>query len=205
MRTSVFRISTLILVIGSIAGAADWLTYGGDPQRTGWARGENKIGKESVKTMALQWKLQLDNESKELNSLTAPIVVEQAFTPRGVKDVVIVAGASDNLYAVDADSGKLLWKKAFSIEGKAKQQPHWLCPNALNATPVIQKGGRGLGEKTVHAISSDGRLHSLNAINGEDRQPPIQFVPPFSKNWSLNIVDGILYTTISQGCNGAKS
>jgi len=34
---------------------------------------------------------------------------------------------------------------------------------------------------------------------------PIQFVPPFSKNWSLNLAGDILYTTTSQGCNGAKS
>jgi hypothetical protein len=29
-------------------------------------------------------------------------------------------------------------------------------------------------------------------------------VPPFSKNWSLNLVDNVLYTNTSQGCNGAN-
>jgi outer membrane protein assembly factor BamB len=48
-------------------------------------------------------------------------------------------------------------------------------------------------------------LHSLNVVNGEDRTAPVQFVPPFSKNWSMNLVDGVLYTATSQGCNGAKS
>ena len=185
--------------------AADWLTYGADPQRTGWAQKETKLNKENVKGLALEWKLPLENASKELNSLTAPIVVEQVYTARGVKDIVVVAGASDTLFAIDADRGKVLWSKKFTIEGAAKQKPHWLCPNSLNDTPVIQKGGRGLGERTVHVISSDGKLHSLNIINGEDRQPPKQFVPPFSKNWSLNLVDEVLYTSISQGCNGAKS
>lgn len=184
---------------------ADWLTFGYDPQRTGWNRQENKISRANVKSLALEWKLQLDNVNKELNSLTVPLVIERVFTPRGVKDIVIVAGASDNLYAIDADSGKLLWKKSFAAEGAPRQKPHWLCPNALNATPVIEKSGRGLGEKTVYAIASDGKLHALNVINGEDRTPPRQFVPPFSKNWSLNLVDDVLYTTISQGCNGAKS
>lgn len=54
-------------------------------------------------------------------------------------------------------------------------------------------------------LASDGKLHSLSIVNGEDLAPPIPFVPPFSKNWSLNLVDGVLYTAISQGCNGAKS
>jgi outer membrane protein assembly factor BamB len=136
-----------------------------------------------------------------LNSLTVPVIVEKVVTPRGFKDLVVVAGSSDSLYAVDADSGKIFWQKTFQPEGKARQKPFWLCPNALNDTPVLQ-GGR---EKTVYVIASDGKLHSLNVVNGEDRQPPVQFVPPFSKNWSLSLVNGVLYTTISQGCNGAKS
>jgi hypothetical protein len=205
MRSKIFYVLSAGLVSGVVAHAADWLTYGGDPQRTGWARQETKISKDSVKTMALEWKLHLENTVKELNSLTSAVVVEQVYTSRGVKDIVLVAGASDNLYALDADRGKLLWSKHFEAEGASRQKPHWLCPNALNDTPVIEKGGRGLGERTVHVISSDGKLHSLNVINGEDRQPPRQFVPPFSKNWSLNLVDGVLYTGTSQGCNGAKS
>ncbi len=57
----------------------------------------------------------------------------------------------------------------------------------------------------VYSISSDGKLHVLDIHNGEDKMAPVQFVPPFSKNWSLNFANGILYTTVSQGCNGAKS
>jgi len=198
------RIAAAVLFAWTL-GAADWLTYGGDPQRTGWARNETKLTKDNVKSLAVQWRLKLDNVAKELNSLMTPLVVENVFTPRGVKDIVIVAGASDNLCAIDLDTGKLLWKRTFNVEGKPKSPPHWLCPNALNATPVIERSRRGLGEMTVHAIASDGKLHSLNVINGEDRLPPKPFVPPFSKNWSLNLVDGILYTPISQGCNGARS
>ena len=66
---------------------------------------------------------------------------------------------------------------------QAHQEPFWLCPNALNDTPLIRKDGL---KATVFVIASDGKLHTLNAINGEDRMPPQKFVPPFSKNWSLN-------------------
>ena len=69
-----------------------------------------------------------------MNSLTVPILVEKVVTPHGFKDLIMVAGASDTLFAVDADSGKLFWSKKFMPEGKAKNAPHWLCPNALNAT-----------------------------------------------------------------------
>ena len=89
-----------------------------------------------------------------------------------------------------------------SIRGSSrpKQQPEWLCPNALNDTPVLDPA-----TKTVYVIAADGTLHTLQAINGEELRPPLQIVPPFAKNWSLNLVNGILYTSVSQGCNGAKS
>jgi outer membrane protein assembly factor BamB len=194
----------LVLALSCLAplGASNWLNYGGDPQHTGWAKEEKEIGKENAKNLSLLWKATLDNEPRELNGLTAPVAAEWVVTPQGMKEIVVVGGASDNLYALDAESGKVMWKKTFTPEGKPKQQPFWLCPNALNATPLIRKQGLNV---LVYSISSDGKLHTLDIHNGEDKLPPLQFVPPFSKNWSLNLQNGILYTTTSQGCNGAKS
>jgi outer membrane protein assembly factor BamB len=152
--------------------------------------------------MTLLWKTHLDNQPRELNSLTAAVAMEWVVTDQGMKEIVVVAGASDNLFALDAGTGKLLWKKTFSVEGKSRQEPFWLCPNALNATPLIRKEGL---KASVYAIASDGKLHVMNITDGEERIVPIQFVPPFSKNWSLNLADGVLYTNTSQGCNGATS
>jgi len=182
--------------------ASNWLSFGNDPQRTGWSPQETDINRDNAKSMTLLWKTHLENEPRELNSLTAAVVVEWVVTDKGMREIVVVGGASDNLFALDAGTGKLLWKKTFVAEGKARQQPFWLCPNALNATPLIRKEGL---RASVYAIASDGKLHVLNVIDGEDRTPPIQFVPPFSKNWSLNLAANTLYTTTSQGCNGAKS
>jgi outer membrane protein assembly factor BamB len=186
----------------SPASASDWLTFGGDPQRTGWAQGEKDIDRKNVKQLTLLWKTALDNEPRELTSLTAPVAAEWVVTPQGMKEVVVVGGASDNLFAMDAESGKILWKKSFTAEGKPRQAPSWLCPSALNATPLIGKSGLDL---RVYTISSDGKLHVLDIHNGEDKIPPTQFVPAFSKNWSLGLYRNVLYTTTSQGCNGAKS
>lgn len=196
----------ILLAAGVFAAqAAEWLTFGGDAQRTGWAKAEKLLTKDSLKNFGLLWKLHVDNESKELISLTAPVVVEDVYTSKGVKDIVVVAGSSDNLYTIDADTGKLFWQKSFSVDAKPKQKPHWLCPNGLNDTPVLQKERGGLGTMNVYVIASDGKLHAMNIIDGEDRFAPAQFVPAFSKNWSLNYHDGVLYTATSQGCGGAKS
>ncbi len=146
--------------------------------------------------------MQLGNISKELNSLTAPLVIEKLVTPQGFKDAVIVAGASDNVYAIDVDTGKLLWQKHFTAAPPARPPLGFLCPDALNATPVVDPVPM---HPTLYVIASDGKLHSLNAVDGEDRMPPMQFVPADSKNWSLNLFQGKLFTPLSQGCAGSKS
>jgi outer membrane protein assembly factor BamB len=147
---------------------AQWMTFGGDPQRSGWARNESILNKENAGTLELKWKLRLDNVPKELTSLTPPVIVDQVKTERGIKEYVVVGGSSDNLYAIDADSGKLAWKKMFTASATRVTNPNTLCPFALNATPVIQAGQ----SKTIYVLSSDGKLHALNATNSEDRFPP---------------------------------
>ncbi len=197
------RIVVLFAAFASFAAAtraSEWLTFGGDPQRTGWAKTETLISPATVGKMKLGWKLKLDNAARELTALSSPVIVEGLYTPAGVKDIVIVAGSADKLFAIDADTGALMWQKQLAAEGKPLLPPDWLCANALNATPVIDRDSR-----TVYVIASDGKLHALNVVNGEDLFAPQQFTPPFSKPWSLNLVDGRLYASISQGCNRAKS
>src|SRR5437764_400360 len=87
---------------------ADWITDGGDPQRTGWQRDETILTKENVKNLKPLWKLKLDNEPRELHSLFPPLIVGRINTSRGAKQMAIVAGVSDNLYAVDVDAGSIL-------------------------------------------------------------------------------------------------
>lgn len=195
---------TCVIAVCATLGATDWLTFGGDAQRSGAALLETKLTKENVKSLSVQWKIKLDAAPKELNSLTAPVIVESVFTPKGVKDILIVAAGADSVYAIDADLGTVIWKRTFSPEGSPKQPPSWLCANALNATPVIEKIPK-VKEKQVYVVSSDGKLHGLRIIDGEAVFPPVPFVPPYSKPWSLNLVGSTLYAPISQTCNGAKS
>ena len=62
------------------------------------------------------------------------------------------------------------------------------------ATPVIDKA-----TTTIYMLSADGRLHGLDIATGEAKLvPPPEFVTPYSRNWSLNLVDGVLYTTVGQ-------
>lgn len=191
-------------------GRGSWTMFGGDPQRTGWNKTEPDLTLESVKHLKLEWSVKLPSEPVALNNLTPPLVRASVATPRGVKDMVIVAGVTNKLFVVDGDTGKIIWQKTLSVEGTPQRRESWLCPNGLTATPVIgpvprtEGAAPGFGQ-ALYVLAADGKLHAFNLVSGEDLIPPTKFVPAFSKMWSMNLVNGILYTTISQNCNGVRS
>src|ERR1043166_1252614 len=72
----------------------DWLTWGGDAQRTGWAKSESILSKDNVSKLEIKWTAKLATIPKfwVLSTLTAPLVVEGVATPQGLKDLVFVVG-----------------------------------------------------------------------------------------------------------------
>ncbi|HET9178405.1 MAG TPA: PQQ-binding-like beta-propeller repeat protein [Terriglobia bacterium] len=181
-------------------GAADWPTFGHDPQRTGSASGEDSITSQNVTKLQLKWSAQVDNPPLALNALTAPVVASHIVTPQGIKDLVYVAGSSDHFFALDADSGKVVWQRTFESAVTSKDEPFYLCPDAVNATPTID-----VERNIIYTIAQDGKLYGLDLGSGEIRFGPYQFVPAFAKPWSLNFEDGFVYTATSQGCGGDRS
>ena len=180
----------------------DWLTWGGGPERSGWAKGETDISPSNVSRLGIKWRLKLDisPHPEILSTSTAPLVVEGVPMAGGAKDLVFVVAADDTVYAIDAAAGTVLWKKQFPATMKPKAAATYLCPNTQNATPVIDKA-KGI----IYVITSDGRLRGLSLRSGDDLLPPTDFVPPFARTWSLNLIDGILYTPVARGCNGTIS
>ncbi len=174
--------------------------FAGNPQRTGYASGEHKINRHSAAKLKLRWKVHLENTSKELAGLLVPVVAGDVKASSKGKDYVIVAGADDKVFALDGKSGKLLWSRVFHVTDVPKQKANWLCPNAATATPVLDRN-----KLRVYALASDGELHTMSLITGEDEQPPRQMTPPFAKVWSLNLANGVLYTATSQACNTVRS
>src|ERR1700681_274071 len=98
----------------------DWATDGGDNQRTGWARDETILTRDNVKNLKLSWTMPTENQPRALHSLMPVLVIGQLDTPAGRKQVGIVNGISDNLYAFDVDTGKMLWHRHWTYEGQAQ-------------------------------------------------------------------------------------
>src|SRR5579863_6392652 len=186
--------------MAGVSSASDWPTFAHDPQRSGWATEETILAPGNVANLVLKWKVQLKNEPLSLTALTAPVVADHVETSQGVKTLVYVARSGGELAAIDSATGKIIWTRNLEVHVLPKDEGMWLCPNNLNATPVIDKR-----TGTIYAIATDGRLWGLDLGNGGIKFGPAQFVPPFSKNWSLNLRGSTIYTSISQGCGGAPS
>jgi outer membrane protein assembly factor BamB len=65
-------------------------------------------------------------------------------------------------------------------------------------------GGRG-SNNNVYAITSDGRLHALNAQDGSDMVPPIAFLPANAKAVGSILIDTVLYAATADACGGAAN
>src|SRR5262245_58271149 len=149
MRRFVVSLVLVTLAIMPLRGA-DWLMHSGNAQRNGWQKDETKISKDSVKSLKLLYSIKLDTKQRSVYSLYGPLILERAITDRGFKEIAFVAGAGNDLYAVDADLGKIFWKKHFDWQAASpeSEQASFLCPGGLTAWPVLQPAparGRGPG------------------------------------------------------------
>src|SRR5262245_36982051 len=170
----------------------DWLTWGGDPERSGWARGESSLSRSSVRRLELKWKAQIDrNVGIDVESgaamLTTPLVVDNVRTSQGSKTVVLTLAASNTMSRLDLATGNNVWQRKFENAVEPLTPANWICTNTSTATPVVDRQ-RGI----VYLIASDGRLHGVALQTGNEELTPVEFVPPYSRNWSLNLVNGVL-------------
>src|SRR5688572_22349245 len=182
--------------------ASDYLTEGNDPGRTGWMKDEKVFTLANVKDMKLLWKVKLDSRPREMHNLFSPLIAERVTTVRGGREVAIVAGISDDLFAIDVASGELLWKKKYesTFAPTDKTVYHTLCLGGQTAVPAMEQVSPG--KYTIYAIGWDGRLHQINAADGSDVAPPDIFLPPNGKPYALNVAKGVVYTATAQGCGG---
>jgi PQQ-like domain len=192
----------------SVSAPNEWLTWGYDQERSLWNRAETVLGKDNVGRLALKWKTQMPTPASMvvLQTLTTPLVASVSL-PEGSVSRVFVVGSDNAVYAVDANTGAISWQRKFLHEGKPKDLisgkdivPDYRCPGTQNATPVIDKDA-GI----IYVSTSDGKLRGLSIVNGEDRMPPIDFTHPFARNWSLNLIDGVIYSPTARGCFGIPS
>ena len=287
-----------LIAAGTIAGlttgaasvlfgqAREWTTSNGDAQRTSWVRTDPRLTMDAVEKGQLKflWKMKLDGEARQLNSLTQPILLDRLISHRGFKALAFVATSNERVYALDTDLNRLYWTTAINYSSiTPPANSSWTCPGGLTAAvtrptvpslpafgagrggggggrsgssvgqpgrgapsleqalgrgrgagaPAAAPGGRGappspaappavgapaaqgrgapsggLGggpTENVYVLASDGFVRALNAHNGAERYPAVQFLPANAKASGLIMVDGVLYTATSDNCGAVPN
>jgi outer membrane protein assembly factor BamB len=162
----------------------NWLMDGGDNQRSGWQKNETVLTKQNVKNLTLLWKIQTGNKPRALQSLMAPLVVENVPTSEGPKELVLVVGSSDNLYAIDAAAGKILWQRHFTYPppafggrglppGESLAHLNFLNPGGTTDTPAVGPADAS-GHRKLYIIDGGGQLHTIDVSTGKDVKPIVQ-------------------------------
>ena len=181
---------------------AGWNSYNYDRERTGWNRAETILNKKSVGQLKPLWNKQLltGTPAVVLSTLTAPVVAVGVSTPSGAKDLVFTIGMDDTLSALNADTGDIVWQKHFANTLKPLRPASVNCSNTEQATPIIDNA-----KGAIYFTTSDGKLRGAKLSDGAEALAPTDMVQPFSRNWSLNLIDNVVYTTTARGCGGSAA
>src|SRR5437867_3423784 len=105
-------------------GGASWTTQSGDAQRTSWVKGDPRISKVSMQKPGFQllWKFKFDNQSRQLNSLTQPLLLPNIISYKGFKALAFLGGSSDNVYSIDYDLGKMFWTRRLTTTSARSEE-----------------------------------------------------------------------------------
>jgi outer membrane protein assembly factor BamB len=187
---------------------SEWLTSSGDAARDGWQKAPSKLNPKTVRKMQLLWKVKLPTKPMGMLTYREPLIVSGIKTSTGTQTLAILTGAINDVYAVDAESGKVVWQSQLKWTSDKPQEPGegngFICTNALSATAVISPADAPT--RHLYVLASDGYLHILDLATGNDSESPIQVLPlPYGKPYGLNLVNNILYTVSGQGCGGVPN
>ncbi len=189
-----------LLAFNSYA-AADWLSSAADAKRSRFQSDETDLSRETAPDLKLLWKMQFDQ------ALTSPVILGPIFTHRGIKELVFFADAENTLYSVDADLGRLFWKRHFDTK------PTSGCKTDLTSGPVlapyygnqIQREEVATPRRSLFVLTGDGQLHMVRPADAFDLALPVQFVPPGSVASDLTLSGSTVSTNVTAGCEQPKA
>ena len=152
-------------------GSVEWTTSGLDAQRTAWLRSDARLTKDAVQKGEFEflWKAKFENQNRQLNSLTEPIILDRLIGFRGFKALAFLGGSEDRLFAIDTDLGKPYWTTHLNYSADTGGPPpsSWTCPGGLIATPSRRTslappagrggGGGARGGRSGSAVGEPGR------------------------------------------------
>jgi hypothetical protein len=190
-------ISAVALAAAAVAASGlvhgqnrEWTTANGDAQRNAWARAADpRLTKQSIQNGELKflWKMKLNGETRQLNALTQPILLDRLISHRGFKALAFVGTSNERIFAIDTDLNRIYWEHVINYSSIAPPaNSSWACPGGLTAAftrptvaaPPPFAAGRGGGGRSGSSVGEPGRgapslqLASPGGGRANDPTPP---------------------------------
>ena len=212
------------------AKAADVLTWHNDVARTGQYLTETSLTLANVNSTSFGLKAMWPVDGRVD---AQPLFAASVSLPGGAHDLVIAATEHDTVYAFDANSGAVLWRKSMLASGETTSDSRncgQVTPEiGVTATPAIDRTLGANGTVFVTAASKDAssqyhqRVHALDLASGAERpgspivvqatypgsgansiNGTVQFDPAFyNERAALLVAGGVLYTAWGSHCDFA--
>lgn len=159
-------------LLPATAGAQgrEWTTSGYDAQRSGWVRSDPRISTTAIEEGQFQflWKHRFENQTRQLNGLTEPVLQDFLVGYRGFKSLAFLGGSGDRVIAIDTDLAKPYWTTHVTYAAATGGHPPstWECPGGLMAavsrrtpyTPQLFTGGGSGGRARARsAVGEPGK------------------------------------------------
>ncbi len=161
----------------------DVLRYHNDNYPTGWNQSESDLTPATVASASFG---QLTTLNVDGNVMAQPLMVSNFTMPdNSTHDVLIVATGHNTLYAYDAQSYQILWKRKFGPSqsttdvGCADIQPEY----GISSTPVIVRAGQNaatiflIAATEPAAFSFHTKLHAVDLGTGKDILKAVEIDP----------------------------
>src|SRR6476619_7097877 len=166
----------------------EWPTAYGDAQHTSWIRTDVNISPETMNRpgFELQWKTTLESPVRHGASLGAGVVASgvNIFTPLST-----ISAPSNQIFAVDNDTGNLFWTRRFEGTLAAGSAA---CPGGISGTLTRmvsltppppgagRGGGRGRGSYSSAVGEPGAGVPIASRVGGRGTAAPATTAPPAS-------------------------
>jgi glucose dehydrogenase/plastocyanin len=144
------------------AGGGEWPRANHDYANTRTAS-DSSISSANVHRLGVDWKVDVNGASAYGALATSPIVVD---------GTVYVQDLNSNVYAVDLDTGKLVWQKGYEApvvgpNGAAFDQGMLFVTDGMQTVAALDaKTGEQLWSKQIAPPATQGITQQLTALNG---------------------------------------
>ena len=166
----------------------NWAHYGNDVGGSRFAA-LDQINRNNVKNLKEAWRFQTGDLSTGSGN-----GAEDQLTPLQVGDKVFLCTPHNNIFALNADTGKQIWKAEINSTSDAWERCRGVAyfdstqaiaqPTLSGATPVTTVAANTVCPRRIYTNTPDARLIAVNADTGER-------CADFGVNGTVNLLEGL--------------